>query len=76
MLLETMVDFSSFAINFDVCLNSVTIDGSNILGGCATVAGWGKRYSHFMDYHANGTKLRQKNNCMTDFSSFSPDKLQ
>ena len=54
----------------------MTIDGSNILGGCATVAGWGKRYSHFMDYHVNGTKLKQKNNCMTDFSSFSPDKLQ
>ena len=39
-----------------------------MLGGCATVAGWGNRYSQDdMEYH--------ESLCMTDFSNLSPDKI-
>lgn len=42
--------------------------GKKILGGCATVAGWGNRYST-EDMHDNQAK------CMTDYSNHSPDKI-
>ena len=42
--------------------------GKKILGGCATVAGWGNRYSTD-DMHDNQAK------CMTDYSNLSPDKV-
>ena len=42
--------------------------GKKILGGCATVAGWGNRYST-EDMHDNQAK------CMTDYSNLSPDKI-
>ena len=42
--------------------------GNKILGGCATVAGWGNRYSTD-DMHDNQAS------CMTDYSNLSPDKI-
>ena len=42
--------------------------GKKILGGCATVAGWGNRYST-EDMDDNQAK------CMTDYSNLSPDKV-
>ena len=49
----------------------VVVNGNNgkILGGCATVAGWGNRYSQDdMDYYMS--------QCMTDFKGTSPDKIR
>ena len=43
--------------------------GKKMLGGCATVAGWGHRYGiDNMDFY--------ESKCMTDFSNLSPDKIQ
>ena len=42
--------------------------GNKMLGGCATVAGWGNRYSQ--------DEMEEKeSSCTTDFSDTSPDKL-
>merc|ERR1712142_1194906 len=43
-------------------------DGKNILGGCATVAGWGDRYSANMHEELDS-------NCRTNFHGQSPDKI-
>ena len=44
--------------------------GDKVLGGCATVAGWGYRYNQFtMDDEKYA-------NCRTNLNDFSPDKLQ
>ena len=40
-----------------------------ILGGCATVAGWGYRYDQY-------TMEDSESSCKTDHSSQSPDKIQ
>ena len=62
-------------LSFDI--RTVPEDRNIKLGGCATIAGWGKRYSDFMDFHSKfGTRLRQNIKCRTDFSSFTPDKIQ
>ena len=47
------------------------VNGRNnkMLGGCVTVAGWGNRYS----YHEMEDLM---SNCMTDFNSLSPDKIE
>ena len=43
--------------------------GRKMLGGCATVAGWGNRY--------NQDEMEEKgSSCITDFSGASPDKLE
>jgi len=42
--------------------------GEKMLGGCATVAGWGHRYNE-------DERNLNKSNCETDFSGKSPDKL-
>ena len=50
------------------CFNLAPGGGKKILGGCATVAGWGNRYST-EDMHDNQAQ------CMTDYSNLSPDKI-
>ncbi len=51
-----------------ICIASAPGGGTKILGGCATVAGWGNRYStaDMDDYQAQ---------CMTDYSNLSPEKI-
>ena len=39
-----------------------------MLGGCATVGGWGMRY--------DAADERDNSKCRTDFSSKSPDKIK
>ena len=41
---------------------------NKMLGGCATVAGWGNRYS-------KDEMEESDSSCTTDFSNTSPDKL-
>ena len=47
-------------------------NGKKTLGGCATVAGWGHRYSEVgqMETHDG------ESSCMTDFSDASVDKVK
>ena len=52
-------------IKFDIQYFYLQAAGGKVLGGCATTAGWGRRFDDDME-----------GACKTDASSFSPAKIQ
>ena len=54
---------------WSVLTRSVSGVDGKILGGCATVAGWGYRYDQY-------TMEESESSCKTDHSNQSPDKIQ
>ena len=58
------------SVGQSVLTRSVSAVDDKILGGCATVAGWGDRYDQ------NTMEEELMSSCKTDHSNQSPDKIQ